>query len=251
MKRALAGILFLSIMASGIFSCKKDGKVPDMGYNYFPDKPGRYVVYDVDSFFYDDFTGNIDTAKFQLKEKVESIFMDNQNRPAMRLERYVKYYNDSIPYSLMNWTLRHVWMANKTSTTAEKVEENERYIKLAFPVKETQRWDGNAQNSLGEEEYQYYFYDQARIIGPMLFDSVLQVTQDDYTDFINKRYYIEKYARNVGLVYKQVIDIESQPPFYPPPFESESLYVFYQQPIMTRVSSGVFYTLTFNSAGAE
>lgn len=251
MKPTFTGILLLTILASGIFSCKKDGKVPDMGYNYFPDKPGRYVVYDVDSFFYDDFTGNIDTTKFRLKEKIESIFTDNQGRPAIRLERYVKYYNDTIPYSDMNWTLRDVWMENKTKTTAEKVEENTRYIKLAFPVKESQRWDGNAQNTLGEETYEYYFYDQARVIGPMLFDSVLQVNQHDETNLIAKKYYIEKYARNVGLVYKQVIDIASQPPDYSPPYESESLYVFYQQPIMNRVTSGVFYTITFNSAGAE
>ena len=166
MRQIIILLFLLVVIASGIFSCKKDGKVPNMGYNYFPDKQGMYVVYDVDSFYYDDFNDVVDTTKFLLKEKIESIYTDNQGRPTIRLERYVKYYDTLVPYSSMPWTLRDIWAENKTASTTEKVEENQRYIKLAFPVKEAQTWDGNAQNNLGADNYSYYFYDQARNIGP-------------------------------------------------------------------------------------
>jgi hypothetical protein len=156
-----------------------------------------------------------------------------------------------MPYSAMSWTLRDVWTENRTPTTAEKVEENERYIKLAFPVKESQTWNGNAQNTQEEWMYEYAFFDQIRYIGPQKFDSVLQVTQHDEENLIVKKYYEEKYARNAGLVYKRVIDIESQPPSFTGTYASDSLQAFYQKPIMTRVTSGINYTYTFNSVGVE
>ncbi len=129
--------LLAVIFAAAISSCKKDAaSKPDLGYNYFPGQVGRYIVYNVDSTFYDDFADSSRNYKFQLKEKIQSVFTDNQNRPAIRLERYVKYYNPAIAYSSMPWQLRNVWVENITATTAEKVEENIRFVKLAFPVKE-------------------------------------------------------------------------------------------------------------------
>ena len=55
-----------------IFSCKKDKDivVVDLGYNYFPDKKVTFVIYQVDSLFYNDFTSTIDTFQFQIKEKM-------------------------------------------------------------------------------------------------------------------------------------------------------------------------------------
>lgn len=73
--------------------------------------------------------------------------------------------------------------------------------------------NGNAQNTLDGWNYSYAFFDRPRTIGGVAFDSVLQVTQfdDKLNNLIKHQYYIEYYARNKGLVYKKVIDIESQP----------------------------------------
>jgi hypothetical protein len=253
MNKQLSRIFLWTLLVSAVAACKKEGTVPDLGYGYFPDQVGKYVIYDVDSFYYDDFTGLIDTSKFQLKEKIESVYQDNQGRPTLRLERSVRFYNPLIPYASIPWTLRDVWAANRTNTTAEKVEENVRYIKLAFPVKEGQVWNGNAQNTGPEQKYTYYFYDQARIIGGRLFDSVLQVNQHDQVDLIQKKLYVEKYAKNTGLVYKHVIDVSSQPPpeWNGTPFEVDSLQAFYAIDILNRVTSGVQYTMTVNSFGTE
>src|SRR6266481_1017842 len=98
--KQLIGILFLLfVLTSGFFSCKKDAiPPPDMGYNYFPNQVGRYVIYNVDSFYYAGIPVVIDTFKFQIKEKIESMFTDNEGRPSIRLERYIKYYNDTVSY---------------------------------------------------------------------------------------------------------------------------------------------------------
>lgn len=257
MQKIISLFFVFTILASS--SCKKDEDQPlDLGYRYFPDQVGHYVVYDVDSFFYNDFNVplTIDTFKFQLKEKIQSTYSDNQGRPTQRLERYVRFYNPSIPYSSLPWTLRDVWAANKTRTTAEKVEENVRFVKLAFAVDIDKTWNGNAQNTLGNETYSYEFVDLPRTIGGVVFDSVLQVNQKDQSSLIGKSFSIEKFAKRTGLVYKQEIMISSQPnsdwynsTLYP--FGSDSIAAFFAKPILNRVTAGYQYSYTYNSSGVE
>ncbi len=255
--KQLSGIFFISfVLACGIVSCKKDQAIePDLGYNYFPDQIGRYVVYDVDSFFYDDFNVDpisriapIDTFKFQLKEKIQSVYLDNQNRPTLRLERYVKYYNPAVAYSALPWVLRNVWAENRTARTAEKVEENTRFVKLIFPVKKSKSWNGNAQNSNGEMDYKYSFINLSKNIGGNVFDSTLEVEQQNYIDILSKSYCVEQYAKNAGLVYKKVILIQSQPD---PNWIPSQFSAFYAIPIMQRVNKGTQYIWTVNSYGIE
>lgn len=243
MKHLFPIIFFLLFLFVGVFSCKKDKEIPpDMGYAYFPDYVGKCIVYDVDSFYHNDFTKHIDTFKYQLKEKYQSAFLDNQNRRTMRVERYVKHYNPKIPYSSLPWILKNVYIANRTSTTAETVEENVRYIKLTFPIKELQSWNGNAQNTFTPINYDYAFFNVPRTIGKIRFDSVLQVNQYDESNLVMKKLYIEKYARHIGLVYKQVIDVQSQPKGIP----DSLLSIWLGKPIMQRITSGIQYTMTVN-----
>lgn len=64
----------------------------------FPTEVGRYVVHQVDSISYNDFFTpvKIDTAHFQLKEVIESVFTDNEGHESERIERYVRYA-DTLP----------------------------------------------------------------------------------------------------------------------------------------------------------
>jgi hypothetical protein len=248
MKYVVPIFSIIILFACSIFSCKKEKQAAfDMGYSYFPDQAGNYVIYDVDSFYYNDFSDKVDTFKFQLKEKVESVFQDNQNRPTLRLERYVRFYDKFNPYPTLPWKLRNVWMANRTETTAEKVEENVRYTKLIFPVSNKSPWNGNIQNTEPAQNYTYFFVDVPKTIGKMAFDSVLQVNQQDETNLISKKFYIEKYAKHVGLAYKHVIDVQSQPDGVPDSLLPEWIAT----PIMQRVDAGIQYIMTINSYGHE
>jgi hypothetical protein len=248
----------ISFLAVGFLSCKKDNNSTlDMGYNYFPNQVGRYVVYDVDSFHYEDQNINpnthaakIDTFKFQLKEKIQSIFQDNQNRPTIRLERYVRFSDSSHSYTNVPWTLRNVWVENRTATTAEKVEENLRYVKLVFPVDASKNWNGNSQNDSTAWNYYYDYYDQPRTVANHSFDSVLNVMQKDENSLISKTTFHEMYARNVGLIYKSEINIQSQPPSSWASLP-DSTSAFLIKPIMSRVTWGTQYNMIVNSYGTE
>lgn len=245
-------ILFISTTITlCLFSCKKDVSTLEMGYEYFPDVVGHYVIYDVDSTYYDDFFSPVKATnyKFQLKEKIESIFYDNQNRPTLRLERYVKYYDSLVPYSAMPWTLRDVWMANRTTTTAERVEENVRFVRLIFPIRDNKSWNANAQNTDEERNFSYEFVDVSQTLGSTNFSSVLQTAYDDGGAILTSREYrTEKYAKGVGMVYRNEIVIESQPNSGA---TSVELQTFYAKPIMQRITSGFQYTMTVNSFGTE
>jgi hypothetical protein len=232
-------ILLLVICALWL-SCSKDEPVYvlDEGYNYFPVEIGRYVIYDVDSIVHNDFTQTVDTFKYQVKEYFESSFSDNSGRSTLRIERYKKSYNDTLPYSLVPWTLSDVWKANRTNTTAEKVEEDVRYVKLSFPVEEEKTWNGNVYNTLGEQDFTYEDIDTRRTIGNIVFDSTLFVEQENSENLIEKKYYVEIYGKNVGLIYKEIVDVRSD-------------NIIAGVPLMSRINSGVEYKMTFNSSGSN
>ena len=193
----------------------------------------------MDSIVYDDFKMDTTYYKYRIKEKLEEIFIDNQGRKAIKLVRYMKKYNDMVSYDNMPWVIKDVWNYTKTNTTLEVVEEDVRYTKLIFPVKEAASWNGNAQNSLTEWNYTYDYVDKAEIINGTKFDNVLLVIQKkDKNNVLHREYFIEKYAKNVGLVYREIKDLYSNT-------------VVFGVPVEQRIEKGVIYKLTYFTHGFE
>jgi hypothetical protein len=210
MQKKILPVIFFFLL---IVACDKK-KVPEqinVGYNYFPLSIGSYTVYEVDSLAKDDKLAKDTVFKFLIKEVIESAFTDNTGKAAFRIERYKKKYNPKIPYAAQLWELKQVWYANRTETVADRVEDNARYTKLIFPVKEGAVWDGNASNTLGEKQYKIIAVDQQETIGSNKLDSVASVLQSNSENLVETNYSIEKYARNVGMVYKQDIILSKQP----------------------------------------
>ena len=189
-------------------SCKKDKPTTnDAGYSYFPDNVGHYCIYDVDSTVYDDFNHDTVNYKYQIKEVIESYFTDNQGRQAMRVERYKRPYIDTVPYDSLPWTISRVWAFTLTNSSGEKTEENQRYVRLAFVPRVGKTWNGNEFNTLGEWDYKYLSVDNPYSINSMNFDSTLMVQQKLDTNLLNYQSYSERYARHVGMIEKEVIDV--------------------------------------------
>lgn len=242
-------IIFLSFALLAIafmFSCKKDKieEPPDLGYDYAPTTIGKYVIYDVDSTVYDENFHDTIYYKYRIKEKLEENFTDNEGRPAVKLVRYMKKYNPAISYDNMAWTIKDVWMANKTKTTYEVVEEDVRFTKLIFPVRADAEWNGNAHNTLGEWDYNYKYIDTKENINGTLFENVLYVKQkdDEHKNNIHREYYIEKYAKNVGLVYREIKDLISG---------TVTISNGQITPVESRITSGITYKLNYITHGYE
>lgn len=176
-----------------------------MGYNYFPVNIGHWVVYNVDSISYNDFTGEVDSFKFQMKEYVESVFADNEGNETYRLERFYR------PDDTSDWVLKNVWAINLTASNAQKVEENIRIVKLVFPVESGTKWNGNIYNNLGSQTYEYQNAGSTFQIGGFTFDSTVIVSQKDELTLISEKYEQEVYATQVGMIYKKYINLVKQP----------------------------------------
>ncbi len=206
MQKKYFSLLFL-IIALIFHSCKEEEvafELVETGYNYFPTNTGHYVIYKADSIVYNDFTGNVDTFSYELKQYIEAQFTDNSGRICQRIERYKRESDTTI------WKIDKAWHSVKTETTAEMVEDNIRFIKLTFPVKKNNKWNGNAYNNSEELIYKYISVDEPYLINNLYFDSTLTVLQNDYTTIISRDYSVEVYARNTGLIYKKYINLQKE-----------------------------------------
>ncbi|MEZ5002491.1 MAG: hypothetical protein R2730_05580 [Chitinophagales bacterium] len=219
------GVLVLLIV--GFTACEEEIIKADstVDKTYYPLIIGNYVVYQLDSIIYDDFDGSDTTITLFVRELVESKFIDAGGNEVYRIERAYKR-------SLTNvWGSAgyDIWYANFTGNNAEKVEENQRYIKLAFPLRLGKEWLGNQYintqpisdggiDSMIENPLVYldgWMYEvtalnEAKTIGNLSFDSTVTVVQHQYgiqTDTIGGQ---EIYAKNIGLIYKDLWVLSTQ-----------------------------------------
>lgn len=194
-----------------LVSCKKkkEEEASVLGLDYYPTTLGRFVEYDVDSTIYNDLPADTIFYKYRIKEKLTENFTDNQGKPAIRLERYIKKFNPAKSYDSIPYAIKEVWMVNADSKSIQVVESNIRFTKIIFPVSLNSSWNGNANNNLGESIYTYFYIDKSEAINGKSLSSVLAVKQKDDKTLISKQYNIEKYAKGIGLVYKEIQDIYS------------------------------------------
>jgi hypothetical protein len=206
-KFVLYGILGSVATMLLVASCKKDQPVTALnyGYNYFPNNIGHYVIYNVDSLVVNTLVAQpIDTFKYQIKELIDSIYPDNSGRPTQKIIRY-KRADPTKP-----WVIEKVWSGNLTTTTAERDEDNIRYIRLIFPLNVNTTWNGNGYNTIPSDgsSYQYTSIDQPFTQGNQYFDSTLVVIQDSQQTGVSHKFYMDRYARNIGRITRKYIDLE-------------------------------------------
>jgi hypothetical protein len=198
---------FILAIVFSFSSCKdtKDTYSLYYGYEYYPVDSGHYVTYEVDSIFYS-YNGQYtrDTARYQIKETVTDTFYDNENNLCYRLETF-KRYSPNDP-----WEIYKVWKLQRTTTALIKTEDDLRYVKLIFPAKENDEWNGNIYlPTTGIYEvfkdwlYTYSGVHQPTTVGSFSFDSTLTVNQVDDETLIEKRLRKEVYAKGVGMIYME------------------------------------------------
>lgn len=220
-------LYFISILVIALFAaiaCKKetDTSEYDYGYNYLPDDSGHFVIYRVDSVLYNDFDNTVRFSTVYLKEKIGEQYVDNLGRTAKKI---LRYYSDTLSADTTStvWELSGVNYLVKTNMVAERVEDNLRYIKLVFPNEVNKKWLGNKYITIPPpyilDTTNYYLNDWKYTIksrdkyynnGIRIFDSTLLVSQIQDSSAITKTYSVERYARNAGLVYKEMWIVTTQ-----------------------------------------
>lgn len=198
MKRIHRHLPAAAAIALLLAGCSKDEAVPvDLGTGYFPTRVGHWVEYAVDSSWIDEDNNIQGSIAYPLRELIESDFSDPEGRPAQRLLREVK---DSIG----NWGPKDVWWQVRNGLRAERAEENLRLIKLVFPVRASQTWNTNAFNTETPLELTYEEVDVPWSVNGLSFDSTCLVRTTYVNNLVDTVRYFERYAKNVGLVYRQL-----------------------------------------------
>lgn len=95
--------LFITILVFLAVSCKKETETVnvDLGYDYFPDDSGTFVVYKVDSTIYDDFTATVRKSTIYLKEVITKQFPDNLSQRRERLTATTVQHRQAAGSSVM------------------------------------------------------------------------------------------------------------------------------------------------------
>jgi len=202
-------------------SCKDEiendpsGIEDNIQYRYFPLDPGSFIVYSVDSVihrFDDDDTDNpdslIDNYHYEVMEAVDSSFIDGEGDTAWRISRY---YRDS---SSADWIFSTLWTAKVTNQSAQRVEENIRYLKISFPIKLNKSWNGNYFNFLPEEDYTIQEVNAPINIGNFSFDSSMTVLETNDDNLLRRIFKESKYAYGIGLISRERDSLNlTDPPF--------------------------------------
>lgn len=201
------------ILLSFLSSCTESEQevTPDPGYAYFPLEAGQYTVYKVDSIYHDQPESNIpgihDTIHYFLKEVVDEAYEDASGETALRITRFKRTDPDE------DWVLTDVWSAKRNAGNAERVEENLRYVKLAFPVSSYATWDANALNILPAWKCHYDSLQTSRTLGDLTFENTLTVMQRDFLTEVNDEYAWEVYAKDAGLIYRYYKRLYTRPSY--------------------------------------
>lgn len=190
------------LLALALLSCQESDEVvpPQLGYEFFPLQTGSYIIYQADTIFHDhpvaDIPGIHDTLSYFIKEVIDEEFNDAEEKPSMRIVRYKRQNPED------DWELKNIWYARITSSNAQRVEENRRYVKLGFPISENATWDGNALNDLKEWRCTYDKLYQSKTIDNLYFDQTVTVNLHNYLTEVNDEFAQEIYAKNIGLIFR-------------------------------------------------
>ena len=207
-------ILFLVVISS--CTKKKDLYFGDYSKNYFPLNFGKYIVYDVDSIYWDDVYDVRSLHHSQMRWTVSDTFRDEQFRLSYRINTDIRP-NDTLP-----WVAHRVIYVTPTETTLEYTEENARFIKMIFPVNNGGTWQGNRlmrtdlDKDLAYFDGWNYYYDKFSepfSNGFAYFDNTVTVNAVNDTvsnpelvptQYAEKTFAKEVYAQGVGMVYREV-----------------------------------------------
>ena len=208
MKRALISFVFLLLLACGCDNQKVDPLADTLGLSYYPLKPGNIWVYKVENqeFFSD---GSLSNSTFELEYRITSL-------------------EDSI-YSIQvsrrdeptgEWYVTDLYETFRNNRIAVLNTGSVSYIKLSFPLEQGRTWDGNGLNSQGEDMYSVDSIGNSYQHDDNLYQETVTVIQEysvDPVQITSDNIAIEVYAKNVGLVYKEIriIDYKSCSSLYP------------------------------------
>ena len=222
----LRSALHLGFFCFLLSSCGKNETetLPDLAMDYFPLQIGKALIYDIDTIQFDPQPNapvKIDTFRWQVKETFVDTFRDITGQLNYKVER-----SERPRGSAGSFEVRKIFTSALTTNEALRTEDNLKFVKMPRFLNEKTTWDGNVycDQSLiievaGERiglfskkwNYEVLTIGKPEKVGTKDFTDVITIrAQSDTRILTEKRYNLEKYAKGVGLVYKEQHILDTQ-----------------------------------------
>jgi hypothetical protein len=230
-------LILIAFVAVSLFSCtEKEEFTSEKISTYLPLTTGKYITYRLDSLVFTQFDRVAEIHKYQVKHVVDAQITDNLGRPSYRIYRFIR---DSV--NATSWTPAQPWtpagsyFITELSDQLEVVEDNLRFIKMHLPIKDGFSWKGNRylptdpygskyffSNDDNMESWDFYYDGEPTSFSyrNVNYADVQTVEQEDEifnipvtlpTAYGSKSRSVEKYSKNIGLVFREYTLYEYQP----------------------------------------
>lgn len=185
------------------FACDRNEFTPaDNGFDYAPVQVGNYSVYDVTEIIYSE-VAEPETLHYELRTHVVDSFPSSSGEITYVVNRFRRNTGSA------DWTVLESWSMRKNDIEFVVGEGNESFVKLVFPPRTGNEWDGNAFNASAEDLYTITEMDESKTIGELTFEKTLTVNQENNDDpIVYYDFREEQYARGVGLVSRVIHQLE-------------------------------------------
>jgi hypothetical protein len=203
MRYLLLSFVFLIVF----FACKKDsadqGK-PESLEGWMRLKEKNRWLYRVDSISFRRDRLQPDTFSFDYMEIVDTLFLDNIHEPAARIKIVTR--KDSLDF----WQFRRMCYAKITPSFYERIEENQRYLKISFPPAEDVLWNLNSRNNQPPAMLSYQNLFEPFLGTYVKSDTTLTVVGKEISNALEKYKYLEVYGKGMGLIYRENTEMLNQ-----------------------------------------
>ena len=222
---ATLGIAILTTLVLSFSSCSEETEelTFEPVNNYIPLQKGKYITYRIDSLVTTSFNAAFTTNSYQVKHVIDEQITDNLGRPSYRVYRYLNNADAS-----GQWEPNGSYLITPLENKIELIEDNLRFIKLHSPIREDYSWKGNAylpadayepfgyafgnDNNMQKWDFTYTAPESSFTYKGITYSNVQTVEQQDYSLNIpvtpsvivaTRNRSVEKYAKDIGLVYRE------------------------------------------------
>jgi hypothetical protein len=196
LRRFLNFFIFAAISVPVACTSDREPIYPDQAY--LPAMEGVYQIYDVDSLWYTP-SGPPQEIQYELLTEVVDSFLNVENKYTYVLYRYRRNSSND------TWQYIDTWSIRANEVRVIMTEGSTDFVKFVIPPAEGIKWDGNAFNTLGKDEYELINARKPATVNEISFPDCIEVNQNNDDDIIVRTdIRREVYARDVGLILKEI-----------------------------------------------
>lgn len=168
---------------------------PSIGKAYYPLKLGSTWLYSVDSVAYDDNgpVQAIDTFFYQYKEQITDAITDDIGNTSYIVSRFFRANDTS------DWMQSRNFTSQIADNKVQRVEEGTRLVKLVFPLRMRNSWNGNMFNNRDYQSYRVVDFKTPYVFNGTANHSI-KIEESNVVNFIEEITRTAQYAEGIGLV---------------------------------------------------